>query len=234
MTATALVLACAAAWLAFPTPSGPRGAPVQSSSATTGRRRLGWVWAGSAGFGAWAFVGGGLGPVVGVLVAALVWRILARSEDPVARRTREAAERDLPQLVLLLAAALAGGAPPSSALATVTAALPGAAADRLYGVRARLAMGEDPLEVWRSLAGDAVLAPLGRSMATALRTGAPVAESARRLAEDLRRDSLARREQQARTIGVRAALPLGLCLLPAFLLIGIVPVVAGLFGTLVG
>ncbi len=32
-------------------------------------------------------------------------------------------------------------------------------------------------------------------------------------------------EDLARTVGVRAALPLGVCLLPAFLLIGIVPVV---------
>jgi hypothetical protein len=31
---------------------------------------------------------------------------------------------------------------------------------------------------------------------------------------------------------VKAALPLGLCLLPAFILLGIVPVVAGMLGTL--
>ena len=39
-------------------------------------------------------------------------------------------------------------------------------------------------------------------------------------------------EDAARRVGVRAALPLGLCLLPAFLLIGIVPVVAGLMEAL--
>jgi hypothetical protein len=33
-------------------------------------------------------------------------------------------------------------------------------------------------------------------------------------------------------VGVKAAVPLGLCLLPAFVLIGIVPVVAGLLTTL--
>ena len=33
-------------------------------------------------------------------------------------------------------------------------------------------------------------------------------------------------------VGVKAALPLGLCLLPAFVLLGIVPVVAGMLGTL--
>jgi hypothetical protein len=33
-------------------------------------------------------------------------------------------------------------------------------------------------------------------------------------------------------VGVKAAVPLGLCLLPAFVLIGIVPLVAGLMSTL--
>ena len=41
-------------------------------------------------------------------------------------------------------------------------------------------------------------------------------------------------EDAARRVGVRAAVPLGLCLLPAFLLIGIVPVVAGLVADLAG
>jgi hypothetical protein len=39
-------------------------------------------------------------------------------------------------------------------------------------------------------------------------------------------------EERARTVGVRAALPLGLCLLPSFLLLGIVPLVVGLLSEL--
>ncbi len=233
LVVVAVVLACGAAFLVVPSRPRVRSVRGPTAAAASTRRRLDWLWAGSAGLGAWAFVGGPAGGVAGVLAVVGVWWVLARAEDPVTRRTREAVERDLPQLVLLYSAALAGGAPPVAALATVTAALPGPAADRLLGVRARLALGEDAFLVWRSLTGDPVLAPLGRSMATALRTGAPVAETARRLADDLRREALARREQRARTIGVRAALPLGLCMLPAFLLVGIVPVVAGLFTTLI-
>ncbi|HEY9566052.1 MAG TPA: type II secretion system protein, partial [Nocardioides sp.] len=56
-------------------------------------------------------------------------------------------------------------------------------------------------------------------------SGVPVAEVVRRLGVDLAREARADAEDRARTVGVRAALPLGLCLLPAFLLIGIVPVV---------
>ena len=54
-----------------------------------------------------------------------------------------------------------------------------------------------------------------------------VARLAEALAEDARGDV----EDRARAVGVKAALPLGLCLLPAFVLLGIVPVVAGMLGT---
>jgi pilus assembly protein TadC len=49
-----------------------------------------------------------------------------------------------------------------------------------------------------------------------------------RLADDLEREALAAVEDRARAVGVKAAVPLGLCLLPAFLLLGIVPLVASL------
>ena len=48
-----------------------------------------------------------------------------------------------------------------------------------------------------------------------------------RLAEDLRRAARADVETRARAVGVKAAVPLGVCLLPAFVLVGVVPLVAG-------
>ena len=53
-----------------------------------------------------------------------------------------------------------------------------------------------------------------------------------RLADDLAAARAAEVEERARAVGVKAALPLGLCLLPAFVLIGIVPLVAALLSTL--
>jgi hypothetical protein len=55
-----------------------------------------------------------------------------------------------------------------------------------------------------------------------------------RLAEDLRRRDRADVESRARSVGVKAALPLGLCLLPAFVLVGVVPLVAGSVSVLLG
>lgn len=224
----------AACWLAtrppVRRPLRPHDSDRSASEAPTRRTPR---WAAAAAFvGAWAFVGGPLGFGAGVVVATVVWHVVARSESPAAARERRAVERELPALVLLFAAALRGGAPTSRALAVACEALPGCAAERLVGARARLELGLPAEDVWRGLGEDPVLAPLGHMLASAVRSGAPVAAAAQRLAEDLARDARGRAENRARTVGVRAAVPLGLCLLPAFLLIGIVPVVAGLLSTL--
>ena len=106
--------------------------------------------------------------------------------------------------------------------------MPGPTAQRLDGALARLRMGVDPSLVWGGLADDDVLATLGRTLARAETSGSSVADAVERLADELERSSLAAVEDRARAVGVKAAVPLGLCLLPAFLLIGIVPTVAGL------
>jgi len=211
-------------------------AAAVAAAAPTGSLLRRWRWVASllAGLGAMTFVAGPVGPVAGVAAAVASWVTIGRGEDPAVRRARTAAEADLPHLVLLFAAALRSGAPPSTALSVSCGALPGAAAQRLEGVRARLALGVDAADVWGGLVPDPVLAPLARSMARAARSGAQVADAVDRLSDDLSRAARARSEDRARAVGVKAALPLGLCLLPAFLLIGIVPVVAGLFSNLVG
>lgn len=172
------------------------------------------------------------GAVTGAVGALLVRRTLLRAEPPAVRRAREQAERDLPHLVALLASALAAGAPTDRALEAVCAASPGAAADRVRPALTRLALGADPASVWAGLAQDEVLGPLGRTLARAATTGAPVSAVVERLADDLDAAARAAVEDRARTVGVRAAVPLGVCLLPAFVLLGVVPLAVGLFSGL--
>ncbi|WP_309136391.1 type II secretion system F family protein [Nocardioides campestrisoli] len=186
------------------------------------------VVAALAGAGAWLFVGGPLGLPSAVLVAVVCWRLLGRSEPPAVRRARVQATRELPHLVGLMAAGLRAGAPPSAALAGACAALPGAAAEAFAGARARLALGMDPATVWDELAEEPGIAVLGRALARAHQTGAPVSDTVEALAVQLAQEGRAAAEDRARGVGVWAALPLGLCLLPGFLLLGVVPVVAGL------
>ena len=191
-------------------------------------RRGRWAWAASAGSACWTFRPGWGGLVAGVVVAVLVARCAASAETAGERRRRDELRADLPVLVLLLATTLRAGAPPGEAVRRACSALPGAAADRLAPVTDRLALGGDPVAVWDHVARDPDLAPLGRSMARAQRSGAPVATTVQRLADELAASARADVEDRARAVGVRAAVPLGLCLLPSFLLLGIVPMVAGL------
>lgn len=208
-----------------------RAAPSPGSSRTRRAvRQLGT--SGLAGVGAFLLLGNALGVVAAVAAAGAAWLVLDRVEPADVRREREAVSRDLPHLVELLAATLRAGAPPGEAVRTVTAALPGAAADRLAGVVARLALGIAPAEVWAALSGDPSLAPLGRTLARAAETGSSVADAVARLADELDAQVRADVEDRARAVGVRAALPLGVCLLPAFLLLGIVPSVAGLLASI--
>lgn len=196
-------------------------------------RRYRLLWCALAAVAAASFVGGAAGLVAAPVAAAACWAGIDRAEPADVRARREAVRRDLPHLVRLLSAALAGGVAPGTALAVVAAAFPGPASEPLGTVAARLRLGADPVEVWGSLGGGSDgLAPLGRTMARAYTTGTPVAAAVSRLADDLARAARADVEDRARAVGVRAAVPLGLCLLPAFLLIGVVPLVGGLMATL--
>jgi Flp pilus assembly protein TadB len=210
----------------------PTTGPTHGDSAPGWMLRLRVLWCGLAAIAGAAFVGGSLGPAAGLAAAVATWVTIGRAEPALVRREREAVRRDLPHVVTLFASSLRGGAAPGEAVAVVCAALPGAAADRLQGVGARLALGSDPVRVWESLAADRELAPLGRTMARAQTTGAPVTRAVERLADELARTARADVEERARAVGVKAALPLGLCLLPAFLLLGIAPLVAGLMSSL--
>jgi Flp pilus assembly protein TadB len=186
-----------------------------------------------AGLGAQVFVGGAAGVVAALAVAVGAWVVIGRAEPPGVRREREEVRRQLPHVVSLFGSALRGGAAPGTAVHLVCQALPGPAADRLRTLAARLALGGDPVRVWAELAeSDAELAVLGRAMSRAHESGAPVVAAVERLADGLARTALADVEDRARAVGVKAAVPLGLCLLPAFVLIGIVPLVAGLMTSL--
>ncbi len=172
-------------------------------------------------------LGGAVGLVAGVIAAVLVHRVLGSREPAHLRRRRELVARSLPQVVDLLAVTLAAGASPSSALSAVAAAVEGPIADELRAAEHSLELGRDPARVWREVSRRPGLAALGRAMTRAVETGSSVSDALHRLAEDLHASARLEAESRARAVGVRAAIPLGLCLLPAFVLLGVVPLVAG-------
>jgi Flp pilus assembly protein TadB len=209
-------------------PADVRPAARQRATSGLGVRPIAALGAGAF---AWLFVGGPAGPVVGLVAAASAWWVLAHAETPARRREREEVERTLPHLIDLFASTLRAGAEPVAGLAQVCAALPGPAADRLAPVVDRSRWGAAGADAWRAIADDDELAPLSRAMVRSLTSGSSVVQTVERLADELARESLARAEDAARRVGVSAAIPLGVCLLPAFLLLGVVPTVASLFGS---
>ncbi|MCU7724150.1 type II secretion system F family protein [Actinoplanes sp. KI2] len=193
------------------------------------------------GVGRW-----GIGLAAGTAVAGLIWawwgvpvglaagvaveRYLARQEPAAQRRERLAVLADLPLGADLLAAALRAGAPIDRAAAAVADALGGPLGERLLRTARSLRLGAEPAEAWQHLAGiegaDRLITAAVRSSAS----GGALAAALGRLADDLRADRAVAVEAAAQRAGVLIVLPLGLCFLPAFLLVGVVPVLIGLLG----
>jgi Flp pilus assembly protein TadB len=191
-----------------------------------------WLWALLAGIAAATFVSGTPGVPVGAAAGVATWVWIGRSEPTPARRRRQAGARDLPALVHLLATALESGCGVGPGVQLVCDALPGPASRLLGNVPARLALGVPPEAAWQPVLEDPQLAPLGRAMVRAHRSGSSVTHEVARLADELDRRTQTSVEERARAVGVKAAVPLGVCLLPSFLLIGVVPLVVGLLRSL--
>ncbi|HEY2203665.1 MAG TPA: type II secretion system F family protein [Pseudonocardia sp.] len=127
----------------------------------------------------------------------------------------------------LLAACLRSGLPVPLAVRAVADHLPPAAAAELRTIADRLALGADPREAWTVPAASPIH-QLARAALRSASSGAGLASVAADTAAEVRaaaRDLAAARGQRA---SVLITGPLGLCFLPAFLALGVVPVVIGL------
>lgn len=140
----------------------------------------------------------------------------------------------------LLAACLTSGMAVSTAAGAVAASAPPAMAALLSRAADLLALGADPARAWASPdAGERNSAqnPIGGHLESFLRmarrsasSGSALAHGVEELAVQLRADAVDAAGARAERAAVLMAGPLGLCYLPAFLCLGIVPVVAGLAG----
>lgn len=203
---------------------------VHRAAAPVGRRILGPRAACLvAALGLVVVVGGPAGPLLAAALALAGPRVLGRLEPRAERQQAEQLARDLPLALDLLAACLTGGATLSDAVRAVAEAVPGPCCTRLNQVAAALAVGSPASEAWHALGvGDPVGASAARALARSGDGGAPVAQAVCRVAAEARAESLARGTRAARRAGVLAVAPLGLCFLPAFVLLGVVPAVVGL------
>lgn len=211
---------------------GRRPRPGADEAARRRDLQLRRMAAGMAGVICAVALGGVPGAMVGVLAAVAVWFSSGRSGSAERKRRRARLIADLPVAVDLLAACLRGGAPWHDAVAAVAEAVGGPLGDELQAVSVQIRLGADPAEAWLALAAEPMLAPLARAATRAASTGAALAPSLSRLARDQRRVARTAAAARARAAGIRALAPLGLCFLPAFVLLGVVPAVAGIASTI--
>jgi len=162
-----------------------------------------------------------------VVLTAMGAVALGRLESAQSRRVTAALMADLPQTWDLIAACLAAGLPLRSALAEVVAVVDGPLGELLGQVLTRVRLGEPEDQAWRSLGDHPLLGQPCRDLARSVSSGTGVAELLNEYAAQARDDQRAAAEAEAKAIGVRAVLPLMMCFLPAFFLIGIVPIIAG-------
>jgi pilus assembly protein TadC len=209
-------------------PAGP--ADVGGARAPTARRR--WLLAGAAGLAGGLVVGGLSGAVVAPVVAVLGERWLRATEGDGRADESNALIRELPGACDLLGVCLAAGVPVPAALAAVGAAVPAPLGPYLTGVAAVSRLGAEPRQAWADVPAE--LAALGRVLVRAGESGATAAPALQALAADNRATARAAAEVAVRRAGVWVLAPLGACFLPAFVCLGVVPMVLGIAGDVFG
>ena len=142
----------------------------------------------------------------------------------------------------LLAACLDAGMPIGAALLAVNSTRRPEIALRAHdppdplalldGVAALLMLGADPTKAWATVAHHGELAALAAAAGRSAAGGTTLADAVRQHALALRAAVADDAERSAGRAGVAMTAPLGLCFLPAFLCLGLAPVVVGLLSTL--
>lgn len=169
------------------------------------------------------------GAVLGIALSPVAHGVVSRLESAASRERTAKITAQLPGALDLMVAALEAGRPPTVALGLAAEALHDPVGSELGQLASRLAISGDPIAVWSSVLDDPALAPVGRAFRRAETSGMPVAQVICGVADELRRERGACRREASRKVAVRTAAPLGVCFLPAFFLIGIVPTLMGAF-----
>ncbi|MEV6165163.1 type II secretion system F family protein [Streptomyces sp. NPDC052052] len=169
----------------------------------------------------------GLAGAYGIWRRQWPWPWRGREPRDEAAKTAEVV-RQLPLAADLLAACIAAGAGPREAAEAVGESLGGPVGTCLARTAVEIRLGGDPVVAWGRLGEIPGAGALSRCLERAGSTGAPAAEPVARLAEAIRAERVSTAVARAQRAGVLITAPVGLCFLPAFLAVGVAPVVIGL------
>ena len=171
---------------------------------------------------------------VGCALGTVVFWGLGRLESGGAAAARAELVAELPSALDVLAACVAAGMPLRRATQAVAAAVGGELGERLASVGARTAAGFSDGDAWAAVRDDEVLGSLARDLARAADAGTAIGALVARHADAARAAAHAAALARARAVGVRTVIPVSVCYLPAFFLLGVVPVIAGVVASLLG
>lgn len=211
--------------LTWPSWAASRPSPGRTSRWQLPRPSI-TVAAAVAAVGTALLLGGPTGVVAGVGLGAAVRLVVPRLESRGDRDRRERLSRQAPLTVDLVAACLASGSGLEPSLGAAARAVGAPTSDVLLAATAALRLGADPQLVWGALATEPGLGALARAVSRSQQSGAPLSDLLPRVAAEVRANERARLDARIRTAAVRLTAPLGAALLPAFFLLGVVPVVA--------
>lgn len=145
------------------------------------------------------------------------------------RQTNGEGLNDSAMMLELIAAMLDSGAGLGRALELIAAGASPRLAAALRPVVAALAIGVEWDTAWRSSAAPVAQAlELKEALGFAALTGAPSSSILYTQAARIRRENFRAAERKAAALGVRLVIPLGLCSLPAFICLGVLPVLLGM------
>ncbi len=161
--------------------------------------------------------------VAAPVVAALLVVGLGHLEPASTRARRLRLVLETPQALELLAACLAAGLPVRTACRAVAGAFDGPVGEDLGRVVAVVDLGLSDAEAWRSIRDHPQLGPAAADLARSVESGTKLEESLRHHAAAAREERGQTLQVVARGVGVRSVLPMMICFIPSFLLLGIVP-----------
>lgn len=170
-----------------------------------------------------------MSPVLAVGASALVLALLAGAPRRALRRQARAWAQSVPDLVELIRLALVSGCTAHLTLVLVAEHAGGAVAEMLDRTRASLREGVSTVDALRELqdrVGSAIR-PLCSALIASERYGLPVASTLEALAVEARLARQRDAELRSRRLPVLLIFPLVLCILPAFALLTVVPLLGG-------
>ncbi len=171
---------------------------------------------------------GPVGLALGVVAGVALFLVLGRLTSAAGAQRQRVLTAALPEACDLLAVAVEAGLPVSVAAGRVSDVIGGALGEELATVATRTRLGFGETRAWAELGTVPGLERLATEVSRVVSSGVGLSALLRELARDARQAASADAQRGARKVGVRSVLPLMLCFLPAFVLLGIVPIFGGI------